>query len=452
MDVDDYYIINDTREINLFNKLTFSGYLKKDILNGLIGKIDEGNIEGVCVFMAEICVSGYFQDLWERIILYYAKYININSPFLPFHIFQRLNVFIRATQNKNNILELRNCQNTRNHFCELLCILTNATKKRKNIILPKIVNSDFDQNIFNSRLKAQNYSSQLENILHDDDPKEMKVIINEILHNLSNLKFKINNIYYWISWLLEWEKKNIKKFGKYECSRRNINDIEEKYKKDFIWVLWEIIIKESINRNNEILEKQVRSLLEFFKYKYTSNKKRKRIFVLITALQFLEPSLNFDQKKYPIYEKYNIILQATGNINTLFRDLKKNENLENSKINSKLKQEATFCITRFENIQTNNSYRKNKEKKNILKDKKKPLTEEKKNVQDKFDILSNIDTLRLNNKSNNKPIYGNNYIQRIEKKTKNNFLKNNKTIDIIKEIDSKIDKKKNNEFKIKKLM
>ena len=65
MDVNDYYSINDTREINLFNKLTFSGYLKKDILGGLIGKIDEGNIEGVCV-LAEICVWGYFQDLGKE--------------------------------------------------------------------------------------------------------------------------------------------------------------------------------------------------------------------------------------------------------------------------------------------------------------------------------------------------------------------------------------------------
>ena len=207
---------------------------------------------------------------------------------------------------------------------------------------------------------------------------------------------------------------------------RNINDIKEKYKKDFIWVLWEIIIKESINRNNEVLEKQVRSLLEFFKYKYTSNKKRKRIFVLITALQFLEPSLNFDPKKYPIYEKYNIILQATGNINTLFRDLKKNENLENSKINSKLKQEATFCITRFENIQSNNLQKKDKAKEFIKE--KKPLSEKKKF---KINLISFIkyESFRLNNKSNNKPMEMMT-VKELKKKQKI-ILENNKTIDII---------------------
>ena len=55
-------------------------------------------------------------------------------------------------------------------------------------------------------------------------------------------------VFKWFDHLKTIYKKedHLKKYGFFHCSKRNIHNIEKKYKKDFIWVIWEIIIKESI--------------------------------------------------------------------------------------------------------------------------------------------------------------------------------------------------------------
>ena len=40
MDVPKQFIINDTRDVNQFHKMTYSGYLRKDVLDILFKKID----------------------------------------------------------------------------------------------------------------------------------------------------------------------------------------------------------------------------------------------------------------------------------------------------------------------------------------------------------------------------------------------------------------------------
>ena len=93
----------------------------------------------VCFWTAECIVSGYVDELWDRSINYYSRYININSPFLPYHFFVKLVLFLKLKNNdhfKKHFLDLRNSQEVRNHFCELTCILTHASKSRKSISLP----------------------------------------------------------------------------------------------------------------------------------------------------------------------------------------------------------------------------------------------------------------------------------------------------------------------------
>ena len=68
MDVPNAFIINDTRKANEFHKMTYSGYLKKDVFDILFKKIDESSLEDVCVWCVEAVISGYFEDLWEKIM------------------------------------------------------------------------------------------------------------------------------------------------------------------------------------------------------------------------------------------------------------------------------------------------------------------------------------------------------------------------------------------------
>jgi len=455
MDVPKNFIINDTRKPNEFHKKTYSDYLKKDVLDILFKKIDDSSLEEVCIWCVEAVISGYFEDLWERIIIYYAKYINSNSPYIPYHIFIRLNQFLRISKEedfKKNFLDMRNSQEVRNHFCELVCMITNATKMRKPIPLKKISNNDFSKNFFESKLRAKDYSTSLK-ILTPNDPQEMTIITNEFSYNISDNHYNINQAIYWLSWILEWEKINIKKYGKYECNTREIVGIENKCKKDFIWIFWEIILLETMKRNNEQLNKQIRSLMEFYKYKYTLSKKRKRIYIFINAIQILSPEFKFNNEmliKYPIYEKYHLIIQACANINIIYKEKKKDENLENDIINSRIKQDTTYCVTKFSDINLINDrepkkprYKREKDFKALEMEKKKlekKLKEEKKmlKMEDKFNVLNMIDNSILqdtNRVVQTKPIRK---TETYEIPRKQNL---NKTINLLDEIDRKIKNK-----------
>ena len=137
MDVPLQYIINDTRTINTFNKKSYSGYKKTDLLKLLDKTIINSKFEEV-----ECIISGYFEDIWEKILDIYTKYININSPYLSYYFYNKLVLFIRITKNEYFTqvpLDMRNSQQVRNMFCELLAVLNNSTKHRTLIKLIKII-------------------------------------------------------------------------------------------------------------------------------------------------------------------------------------------------------------------------------------------------------------------------------------------------------------------------
>ena len=89
MDVPPNFLINDFRKPEEFRKKTFSGYAKKDVFDVLFKSLDENKFEEACQWSSEIVISGYYEELWERLINYISKYIGIHNPLLPYVLFLR---------------------------------------------------------------------------------------------------------------------------------------------------------------------------------------------------------------------------------------------------------------------------------------------------------------------------------------------------------------------------
>ena len=168
--------------------------------------------------------------------------------------------------------------------------------------------------------------------------------------------------------------------------------------------------------------------------------------------------------RYPIFEKYHIIVQACSNINVLFQRLKQEENLQNSIINSRIKMAATNVITKYEDLQSLNDISvqrvKEKEQKKLekeLKNKKKKLQEKKnKNREEKEaernNILNTIDNHILNT-SNSRPRSFNYTTYKDDSKDISEPSEyKSKIVNVIDEIDKKLEKrgrkKKNKELNI----
>jgi hypothetical protein len=447
MDVPSNFMINDIRKPDEFRKKTFSGYAKKDVFDIFFKSLDENKFEDACQWCVELVISGYFEELWERLIGYISKYIGIHNPLLPYTLFLRIVKFLKLKKIEvfqQNYLELRNSQEVRNLFCELVCIIIMSTKTRKPKNLPRIIENEFTPGVFQKRLIAKSLDGA-QKFVSIDDPPEMKIIINEFSYNLEEMRYNFENLIYWLSWAFEWEKINQKKNKEFICSIRDINGIEKKHCRDFIWIFWEVILCETNKRNNQILTKQVRSLYEFFKMKFTPGKKRKRVYLILQSLELL--NINIDSEyveKNPIMDRYHLMVQACGNINQLYKEKKINENLTSETVNSKIKQEATFVVTKYQDLSLIEDF-PNREKPDYLKarDNQRDLTskkKEKKNTQEisqeKFDLVSQIDTFMISNgKTQPKKIIS------YEPPTEVNEDKN-KTVSLINEIENKLNKRK----------
>ena len=122
--------ISDIREKKEFKAKTFSGYKKSDVKKSLIQNINNKKIEEACYWSAELICSGHLIDLWNIILLYISNYIHLGNPKLPIYINIRFNDFKQILNSGyiDNELKLRNNNNIRKLFAEIICIICLSKK------------------------------------------------------------------------------------------------------------------------------------------------------------------------------------------------------------------------------------------------------------------------------------------------------------------------------------
>ena len=315
MKIPDEFTISDNR--NKFNKKTFCGYKKTDVFKILKKSMLEGKLEDALSWSVEMIVSGYIDELWDKIILFICIHINTKNINTITYIFKRYKEYLLLIKNNdfNKKYKLRNNQVFRNHMCEIICILTHS-EKEKLFSLKKLKPLEFSLQNINARIKAHKLLNI--EIIKTDDPKELKLISNEIIYSMNN--FNLPNIIYWISWIIQWEKIVIKKTKKYVCAYRPKKNIDMKYHNDMIWLLWDIIIHKAkqCKFNDEI-----QCLFHLFKHNYKKSKQNKRLPYMLCSLKFLFFNGTHNTR---IIDKNDILIRACININYIYKDKKSYEN------------------------------------------------------------------------------------------------------------------------------
>lgn len=380
------YLINDKRPIESFKKSSFSGYSMKDVLTIFNKSLLDCKIEESCNWGVELLISGYIVEFFEKIISIGIKNVNINNPKLSYFLYNRFSNFIEIYKTNNTKLLLRNNQQIRNMVCECCFVICNSLKT-KSLSLVRIKENDFNMIYIESKLIA-NKSNLISDKIKYGDPEETKIILNEFNYCLINKKYEL--CVYWLSWIIEWEKKNTKKNKVYICGYREIQNIDRKYCNDVIWFIWEIILKELDTIQNMEIVKNVHSLYKLYKYDFKPSKKGKRVYYILYALKYFTDSYHFTE----VYNNYFLMIQACSNINIIFFE-KNKSSINNSQSIEKINYTTNKNIIHNE-IKTKEQQQQKKSDKQKLKELKK-IADEKMRL--KINKVEEIDSLILKNSS-----------------------------------------------------
>ncbi len=378
MSIPKEYYVYDSRYSKDFTKKTFSEFLLKDVLAAFSKATMSCKLEECCHWAIELVLSGHIQKFWDKSTTIFIKNININNPKIPLFLYKRLCKYYDIRKKYDDDLILRNSQVIRNMVCEICCVLCYSVKL-KSIGLVNIKENDFNMNYISSKMCAPS-NKIVGDKVRFGDPEETRIILNEFNYCLTAKKYEL--CIFWLSWIIEWEKRNTKKDQLYICGYREINGVDKKYHNDVIWFIWEIIIKESINLNKSQVNLNIEALFKLYKYDFKPSKKSQKIFLVIYAIKYFTETYSFNHNIIP--NDY-VIYQACSNINLVFLSMKKNS------INDKK--------VHVEKIQ----YQENKQQisSNIVEvEKKKQLTKEKKIEKNKIKELKDIANKKLKYKIN----------------------------------------------------
>jgi hypothetical protein len=315
--------INDIRNSSAFRSISFSGFKKAEVKTIFMENMKKGKIEPACYWCTELVCAGHYQDIWEIILHYTAKHIHLGNPKLIIYIDRRFSVFrnIMAQGHYLTELDLRNNDNIRKLFAEIVCILTMSNKKNsfEQIKINRI--EEFDITQMTERLKAPSIE-YIQPIFQSKDPKEIFIPLNELAYNISKDKRNMNSVCYWMEWIIEFDGTCKSKKKPCYCDKRKEYNVEPKFQKDIIWIVWDIILHYSNELNNPYISSLMDSILNLFCIRYSSGSLKKRRYLLYFAVSLITETV---PTHIEMISDKNTLKNVTDKINNIYKQIKKNE-------------------------------------------------------------------------------------------------------------------------------
>lgn len=325
--INDVIKITDSRLLKDFKDQVFGGYKLSQAIHALEKAILEDKLEPGLHWASQIFLSGPMNSLWQKLISIAYKNINIYNPYLPEFIFNKSKQWVHIVDNikyqKDNILQLRNHPTIRLLLAEMVAVLV-LSKKRKIVQLPRIKKEEFLIDNFRSKLVAKD-NRLIDGITQDGDPSEIKIAINEMAYHIySN---NVNKSLFWFNWIMEWEKINSKKYGKYECASRPLQGIDAKYHRDVIWLIWAVINKLrelKLEIISSSLNNQINYLWKLYLDKFTPAHRSRKQNIIIWAILCIADSNSIDMN-IPLIDRPQLLFQSLLGFDKIIMTLKSQE-------------------------------------------------------------------------------------------------------------------------------
>lgn len=318
----DDFQINDIRSISDFKGESFSKYKKTDVRKELLNCMLDGKIEPACNWGAELICAGQFLDLWDIILTFLGKHVHLANPKLAIYLEMRYEKFkqIISSGYVDDILRLRNNPQIRSLFAEIICILCISNKKHSFQGIKINKEEEYDITHMSNKLKAPSVS-YAQSVYKKDDPKELFISINEFAYHISPESNNSLQACFWLEWIMEFQKICANKKEKCLCERRGNMPVDDKFQMDPIWIIWEIILQQSPEKDN-IKSKILNSILKLYCLKYTPGVKKRRRYLIYYAISIITEKYD---TKIDITKDKELVETVVKKINAIYKQIKKNE-------------------------------------------------------------------------------------------------------------------------------
>lgn len=321
-----YHLI-DSRGPQDFKITTLGGYPKSKVAAAMEKAISTGKIEHACYWAFQLLASGAAQPVWDRLLGFAYKQVNIGNAKLPRWLLEQTTswqrIFGRKQLTGPNIINARNLQQIRNTITEMVVVLTLSRKRRQDSLAIKIKETDFIISNFQDRCTNRN-NIIIQALLGENDPSEIRLAANEFAFNLG-IK-NMQGALYWLNWILYWERINIKRFKSFTVQARAIEGIPQTDIRDVIWLIWSIIhqIRARVLQENSIgrpagetgnLERQLDALWAMYIHRWKPSCKGKRLPLIIWSIHYLIYPVDWTGE---VIDRLDVFVKAVANVNLMF--------------------------------------------------------------------------------------------------------------------------------------
>lgn len=315
--------INDVRTQVEFKGTSFSNFKKTDVRKQFIENMKRGKLEQSCYWCAELICAGHYLDVWDIILHYFGKHIHIGNPKMIIYLEMRYSIFKSIMTSGQFISEihLRNNSQLRKLFAEIVSVLTISNKTHSFEPIKINRTEEFDLTQMSERLKAPN-TEYATPIFLKEDPKELFIAINEFAYQLSKEASNTLVACYWIEWVIEFDLICKKKKQPCFCERRTSIQVEGKFQRDIIWLLWDSLFYTCGKRQTPFLDKLMKSLHEIFCIKYTTAAAKKRRYLLYLAVSLVTQTV---PTNIELINDKKTVQNIIDRIDTVYKQIKKNE-------------------------------------------------------------------------------------------------------------------------------
>jgi hypothetical protein len=339
--VNDNSEINDVRMSPDFRGTTFSNFKKTEVRTQFIECMKKGKVEPACYWCAELICSGHFSDIWEILLHFVGKHIHLGNPKLVIYLERRFVVFRNIFSQGHFLseLQLRNHNNIRKLFAEIVCIITLSNKKHsfEPIKINKV--EEFDMTQMTERLKAPSIH-YIDPIFKPKDPKELYIAINEFAYNLCEERRNMACACYWIEWTIEFDLICRKRKEPCYCEKRTRYAVDHKLQTDIIWLIWDSLLHYCEALHNDYITSIMNSILSLFCIKYTNGSPKKRRYLLYYAVALLTEPV---PTTIELISDKSVVQAVFEQIDSLYKQIKKNEVSPNTDyLFSNLEKQNTF--------------------------------------------------------------------------------------------------------------